>query len=182
MKGLRPILIIMLSLVVVQCQEPPARRAVNKKQQFFLNQSAKRNKSRIAVEQRLFEQIRKAEPEHNYTNSKKGFWFAILENQNTSSPLPQKGEEVVLFYRIEDLSKNVLYDEKELGEARFLVDQEDFLPALREAAKVLRVGQKAIFLFPSYLCYGYQGDFDKIGSNQPLRFTIKLVSLSKFKT
>ena len=56
MKGLRPILIIMLSLVVVQCQEPPARRAVNKKQQFFLNQSAQRNKSRIAVEQQLFEQ------------------------------------------------------------------------------------------------------------------------------
>ena len=182
MKGLRPILIIMLSLVVVECQEPPARRAVNKKQQFFLNQSAQRNKSRIAVEQQLFEQIRKAEPEHNYTNSKKGFWFAILENQNTSSPLPEKGEEVVLSYRIEDLSKNLLYDEKELGEVRFLVDQEDFLPALREAAKVLRVGQKAVFLFPSYLCYGYQGDFDKIGSNQPLRFTIKLVSLSKFKT
>ena len=96
--------------------------------------------------------------------------------------MPQKGEEVVLSYRIEDLNKNVLYDEKQLGEARFLVDQEDFLPALREAAKVLRVGQKAVFLFPSYLCYGYQGDFDKIGSNQPLRFTIKLVSLSKFKT
>ena len=182
MKRLRPILIIVLSLVAVQCQEPPARRAVNKKQQFFLNQSAQRNKSRIAVEQKLFEQIRKAEPERNYTNSNKGFWFAILENQNQSSPLPQKGEEVVLSYRIEDLNKNVLYDEKELGEARFLVDQEDFLPALREAAKVLRVGQKAIFLFPSYLCYGYQGNFDKIGSNQPLRFTIKLVSLSKFKT
>ena len=66
-----------------------------------------------------------------------------------------------------------------MGNVRFLVDQEDYLPALREAAKVLRVGQKAVFLFPSYLCYGYQGDFEKIGSNQPLRFTIKLLSLTK---
>ncbi len=171
-----------LSLLLLQCQEPVPRRPLNKKQQVFLNKSAQRNKSRIAIEQKIFEQIRQAEPEHNYQNSNTGFWYAIVENKTAATPLPKKGDEVVLEYRIEDLNQNVLYDEKELGKVRFFIDREDYLPALREGAKVLRQGQKAIFLFPSYLCYGYQGDFEKIGSNQPLRFTIKLVSLTKIKS
>ena len=36
-----------------------------------------------------------------------------------------------------------------------------------------------IFLFPSHFCYSYQGDMEKISPNQPLRFLIKLVSLTK---
>lgn len=174
--------LLLASLFLLQCQEAVARRPINKKQQVFLNKSAQRNKSRFAIEQKLFNQIREAEPQRNYQNSNKGFWYALVDNRNANSPLPQKGDEVVLEYRIEDLNQNVLYDEKELGKVHFLIDREDYLPALREAAKVLRQGQKAIFLFPSYLCYGYQGDFEKIGSNQPLRFTIKLVSLTKIKS
>lgn len=167
---------------VLACENPVPRRPINKKKQFFLSQSAQRNKSRIATEQTLFRQIRRAEPQHNYQNSSKGFWYAIIDNANTNTPLPKKGQEVTLAYRIEDLNGNLIYDEKQLGTVRFLVDQEDYLPALREAAKVLREGQQGIFLFPSYLCFGYQGDFEKIGSNQPLRFVIKLVSLSKINS
>lgn len=173
------LILLLLAGLLVACQEPNPRRPINKEEQLFLNQSAQRNKARIAVEQELFEKIRKAEPQMVYQNSNKGFWYALIEKKNITTPLPQKGQEVVISYRIEDLNKNILYDEKSLGNVRFLVDQEDYLPALREAAKVLRVGQRAVFLFPSYLCYGYQGDFEKIGSNQPLRFTIKLLSLTK---
>ena len=164
------------------CDAPEPRRPINKKKQYFLSQSAQRNKSRMANEQALFQNIRNDEPQREYQNSSKGFWYAIIEGEAIQKPLPIKGQEVVMRYRIEDLSGNVLYDEEQLGEVRFLVDQEDYLPALREAAKVLREGQKGIFLFPSYLCFGYQGDFEKIGSNQPLRFVIKLVSLSKFNS
>ena len=66
-----------------------------------------------------------------------------------------------------------------LGTINFLVDQEDLIPAIREGVKFLSEGDSGIFLFPSHLCYGYQGDREKIGSNQPLRITINLLSLSK---
>ena len=36
----------------------------------------------------------------------------MIEKKNVTTPLPQKGQEVVLSYRIEDLNKNILYDEK----------------------------------------------------------------------
>ena len=37
----------------------------------------------------------------------------------------------------------------------------------------MRPMEIAVFLFPSYLCYSYQGDGVKINANQPLRFTIE---------
>ena len=106
-----PTLIILILALFGACQEPNTRRPINKKQQLFLNQSAQRNKARIAVEQELFEQIRKAEPEMVYQNSKK---VSVCHDRKGKChyPLPQKGQEVVLSYHIEDLNKNVLYDEK----------------------------------------------------------------------
>jgi len=53
------------------------------------------------------------------------------------------------------------------------------IPALREGVKYLRPEEIGVFLFPSYLCYGYRGDGEKIGINQPLRFTIELLKLEK---
>ena len=61
-----------------------------------------------------------------------------------------------------------MYSKQELGTIDFLVDQEDVIPAIREGVKLLSEGDSGIFLFPSHLCYGYQGDREKIGSNQPL--------------
>ena len=40
-------------------------------------------------------------------------------------------------------------------------------------------GDVAVFLFPSYLCFGYLGDGEKIGINQPLRFTIEMLKIEK---
>jgi len=41
--------------------------------------------------------------------------------------------------------------------------------------RMMKAGEVVVFLFPSYLCYSYQGDGDKIGVNQPLRFTIERI-------
>jgi len=67
----------------------------------------------------------------------------------------------------------MIYDQKSLGTVEYAVDQEDLLPALREALRIMKADEVVVFLFPSYLCYGYQGDGEKIGINQPLRFTIE---------
>jgi len=66
-----------------------------------------------------------------------------------------------------------------LGEVSFFLDQKNLIPALREGVKYLRPEEIGVFLFPSYLCYGYRGDGEKIGINQPLRFTIELLKLEK---
>jgi hypothetical protein len=67
----------------------------------------------------------------------------------------------------------VIYSFEEVGSVEYAIDQDDLLPALREGLRLLRPRDVVVFLFPSYICYGYQGDGDKIGINQPLRFIIE---------
>ena len=175
----RAFLFSLMIVGVLSCQNLEPRRPINKKNQVFLKESAKRNKNIIAIEQALFQQVIELEEKLAFKITPQGFWYAPLKKINKSNALPKKGDRVTFKYRIEDLNGNLLYDEKELGNVSFFVDQEDLIPALREGVKYLRTGEIGVFLFPSYLCYGYQGDGDKIGINQPLRFTIELLKLEK---
>ena len=173
------ICIFLFFIGVLSCQTPEPRRPINKSKRVFLQESAKRNKSIIAIEQSLFKQVINKEKQLLFSTTPQGFHYAHLKKSSEINPLPVKGDRVTFKYRIEDLNGNLLYDEKELGDISFYIDQEDLIPALREGLKYLRSGEIGLFLFPSYLCYGYQGDGDKVGINQPLRFTIELLKLEK---
>ena len=176
------ITLFMLTVIFfLGCKELEPRRPINKQKQFFLKESAIRNKNTLAVEQTLFRKIIKQEQNLEFKISPKGFWYAFKKEKNESLFVPERGDRVTFSYRIEDLNENLLYDEAALGDVSFFVDQEDLIPALREGIKVMKSGDVAVFLFPSYLCFGYQGDGDKIGINQPLRFTIELLKLEKNK-
>jgi gliding motility-associated peptidyl-prolyl isomerase len=175
----RTLFLSLLVVGVVSCQNLEPRRPINKQKQVFLKESAKRNKNIIAIEQTLFRQAIQQEEKLSFESTSQGFWYAYQKKTPSDASYPKKGDRVTFRYRIEDLNKNLLYDEKELEEVSFFVDQEDLIPALREGVKYLRLGEIGVFLFPSYLCYGYQGDGEKIGINQPLRFTIELLNLEK---
>lgn len=173
------ILFLLNFLIHLSCQNPEPRRPINKQKKFFLKESAKRNKNIIAIEQSLFQQAIDQEKKLSFKNSPQGFWYAYKKKIDSDESYPQKGDLVSFKYRIEDLNGNLLYNEKDLGNVNFFVDQEDLIPALREGIKYLRPKEIGVFLFPSYLCFGYQGDGEKIGINQPLRFTIELLKLKK---
>ena len=173
-----PILYFLL-FFILSCQNLQPRRPLNKKKQVFLKESAKRNKNIVAIEQSLFRQVIEIEEKLFFDNAPTGFWYAYQKKTNSNKSYPNKGDRVTFKYRIEDLSGNLIYDEEELGNVSFLIDKEDLIPALREGLKYLREGEIGVFLFPSYLCYGFQGDGEKIGINQPLRFTIELLKLDK---
>lgn len=175
----RALILYFLLFFILSCQNLQPRRPINKKKQVFLKESAKRNKNIVAIEQSLFRQVIEIEEKLFFENAPTGFWYAYQKKTNSNKSYPNKGDRVTFKYRIEDLSGNLIYDEEELGNVSFLIDKEDLIPALREGLKYLREGEIGVFLFPSYLCYGFQGDGEKIGINQPLRFTIELLKLDK---
>jgi gliding motility-associated peptidyl-prolyl isomerase len=163
--------------LLIRCSEPQARKPINTPKNSFMKGSVARNKNIIKQQQNQFKKIIAQDSTLKYTASSTGFWYAHLVSSE-NKVLPKRGDQVSFDYKIEALDGTVLYDEMELGTVHYLVDKEELLPALREAVKVLSVNEIATFLFPSYLCYGYQGDDEKVDINQPLRFTIKLTSHS----
>tara|TARA_Y100000768_G_C23825750_1_gene608826 strand:- start:282 stop:809 length:528 start_codon:yes stop_codon:yes gene_type:complete len=172
------IFIYIIIFFVFSCKENTARYPLNKKKQLFLNNSASRNKALLAREEFLMKKASKADSNRKFQISEKGFLFAYIKSVSKQKLLPIKGTKVRFQYQIEDLEKNILYPQTKLGIVNYTVDQEDLLPALREGIRIMRLGEVVVFLFPSYLCYGYQGDGDKIGVNQPLRFIIERLPIN----
>jgi gliding motility-associated peptidyl-prolyl isomerase len=164
-----------LSLLVffVSCQEIKPRQPINKKEVRNLSSSAKRNKNLFTQEELLINLAAKKDSSYIYKKAPSGYLFAYVNKSSDYFKFPQKGELVSFEYSIETLQKELLYNKKELGIVNYRIDQEDLLPALREGLRIMKVNEVVVFLFPSYLCYGYQGDGNKIGINQPLRFTIE---------
>ena len=155
------------------CANIEPRVPLNRGKSIFLSSSASRNKQMLLEEERLL--IKSADQDSllNYQKSEAGYLFAFKNRAPSKVQMPQKGDRVRFQYQIEDLDKKIIYDKEKLGLVNYSIDEEDLLPALREALRIMRPNEVAVFLFPSYLCYSYQGDGDKIGINQPLRFTIE---------
>ena len=170
---MRTIGLFFLLIFFLSCTNIEPRLPLNKGKQIFLNSSALRNKQILVNEERLLIKSAKQDSLLSYEKSESGYLFAFKQRATSDVQLPQKGDQVRFQYQIEDLEKNIIYDKEKLGLVNYSIDEEDLLPALREALRIMRPNEVAVFLFPSYLCYSYQGDGDKIGINQPLRFTIK---------
>lgn len=160
------------------CAEQEARRPIYRSNDKGMGQSIDRNKKINAQQQELFKKTIEKDSTLTYYASPVGYWYAY-KNKTQATVKPTQGDMVKFNYTIQTLNGNIIYDEMELGTVDYLVDKEELLPALRYAVKDLSMGDIGVFLMPSYLGYGYQGDGEKIGINQPLKFTIQLTDIKK---
>lgn len=163
-------------VLLISCQNPKPRAPLNKKKSTFLISSAARNKRLFEEEELLLLQSAKNDSLHEFEKSSSGFLYAYEKKAAASVSLPKKGEKILFRYQIEDLEQNIIYDKNTLGIVEYSLDQEELLPALRLGLRMMKSGEVVVFLFPSYLCYSYQGDGDKVGVNQPLRFIIERIN------
>ena len=76
-KGLIMILIISMAF---GCRETEPRRPINKKKQVFLKESAKRNKSKLNIEQDLFKQVMSIDKNLKFNSTPLGFWYRSEEH------------------------------------------------------------------------------------------------------
>ena len=163
-------------VLLISCQNPNPRAPLNKKKSTFLISSAARNKRLFEEDELLLLQSAKSDSLHEFEKSSSGFLYAYEKKAAASVSLPKKGETILFRYQIEDLEQNIIYDKNTLGIVEYSLDQEELLPALRLGLRMMKSGEVVVFLFPSYLCYSYQGDGDKVGVNQPLRFIIERIN------
>ena len=176
MKYFKILLIPFLAAVLFTgCKEhQEARRPISQSSGSFMKQSIARNKKLIAGEEDQIEAIIKSDPTKKYIASKKGYWY-YYETRNLSDSLtPKKGDIAFFNYEIKDLKGNVIYSQEELEPQIYKVDKQEIMMGLRDGIKLMRKKEKVHFLFTSHMGYGYHGDNNKIGTNQPLSCTVTL--------
>ena len=170
------ILNIINIFLVMGCVQTKSRQPINSDNKSFLSTSAYRNIDIQKKEKMIFLKIIEEDSKSKYIVSNKGFWFKILKSSKKILK-PKSGDEVEFFYNILDIKGNDIYNDDNLKPIKYVVDKEEIIPALRYGIKELRAEESGVFLMPSFLCYGYQGDGEKIVPNQPLIIEINLISL-----
>lgn len=161
------------------CKDPKPRYPINVPQDSFMNESVVRNHQQYQVEIQQIQQSIAKDSTINYTQSKQGFWYGFPNSRNLNQPLIQPGEFVSLSMQIESLDGQLIYDWKEAGSIIYHVSKQEILPILREGVLHMKYNELAVFLSPSYLCFGYTGDGNGITVNQPLRILVKADQILK---
>lgn len=176
MKLIRIIGCLLLGMNLVTCcsQKQEPRRAISHSGGEFMKQSIERNKKLNQNEEGIIGAIIKKDTAVDYVASTKGYWYAYVTKNDVATDMPEKGEIAYFDYEIKDLKGNVIYTQAELKPQKYVVDKQNIIMGLRHGLKLMKKGETVRFLFPSHMAFGYHGDEKKVGTNQPLMYTVTL--------
>ncbi|PZR14359.1 MAG: gliding motility-associated peptidyl-prolyl isomerase GldI [Flavobacterium psychrophilum] len=174
MKKLFILTIFLLGLMITSCSQQQARHPISHSSGTFMKESVERNKKLIANEESEIDSIIKSNPEIKYIASDKGYWYHYEMENTTDSIRPKRGDVAFFDYEIKDMKGNIIYSKTELKPQVYYVDKQNIMMGLRDGIKLMNEGEKITFLFPSHMGYGYHGDNNRIGTNQPLMCTVTL--------
>ena len=175
---------VLLSGLLFACctQKQEARRPVSHSSGTFMKESIERNKKLINNEETLIKGIIQKDTANHYIASPKGYWYYYNVKIDTATVTPKKGDIANFDYEVSDLSGNVIYTAEELQTQTYVVDKQHIMMGLRDGIKLMKKGETVTFLFPSHMAYGYHGDDEKIGTNQPVICKVTLNDFRPIKT
>lgn len=173
------ICLVLTLFFLIGCKQQQARMPISQSSGVFLKKSAERNKILVKKEEKQIDSIIKSNPNIKYKSSKKGYWYSYNVKKENDSIFPKKGDIVTFEYDMKDLKNNTIYSKQELGLQTYAVDKQNILIGLRDGIKLMKKGETVTFLFPSHSAYGYHGDDDRIGINEPLICVVTLIDIKK---
>jgi len=162
----------------LSCSSPEARKPVSQRTATITSGILAQHKKINALENKKIEQLVVLDSVHTYQSSTKGFWYTYREKVTENTSFPKKGDIAIIRYEITDLNDVVIYETASLGIKRYVVDKEDFIPALQDGIKLMKVGETITFVIPSYRAFGISGDGHKIGINQSIKSTVTLIEIN----
>jgi gliding motility-associated peptidyl-prolyl isomerase len=171
------VLVISLLFLLVSCQTQEARRPVSKSKSYTLADTSEQMKKLNKIEEARVRGYIQQDSLTNYIASPNGFWYAYINKVETGAS-PKTEELVELSYEILDLNNRTLYSKEEMGIKTYKVDKEDFIPALQQGIKLMKVGETVKFVIPSYNAFGVVGDEGKIGMNQSIISIVTLLTIN----
>ena len=167
-------LILLLALIFVRCGGPEPRRPVEVKSGSFFKESVERNKALLAKEEKIIKDLMTKDTVHTYLASPNGFWYYMESVNDTAQYTPKTNDQILFSYNLMTLGNDTIYTAETLGPTSYVVDKEQMFPGLQQALKLLKINEKATFIFPSLQAYGYLGDGNAIGPRTPVKSSVEL--------
>lgn len=171
---MRLVSVLLIFLLFTACGEPEPRRPVKVKSGSFFKESVERNKKLLAQEEKIINDIIEKDTTNVYSVSPNGFWYYFEKKNDSSRYTPKTDDQILFSYNLTSLDDQLFYSMEDIGPTSYTVDKEQLFPGLQNAVKLLKINERATFLFPSLQAYGYLGDGKSIGPRTPLKATIEL--------
>jgi len=174
---------ILILLAFFACEKTVIRKPISgSNTRNFMEVSIALHKGINKLEEDVFKKMMQKDSLHTYKKSNAGFWYYVSKQIDTTSNYPKHGDEVVINYEIKSLDNKVIYKKEELGtkgqgnpaDRLYKVDGEDFIKGIQEGVKLMKLGETAVFLFPSDQVFGSKGFQDRIAPNQALIIEVYL--------
>lgn len=179
MKHYKVLLVMLPMLLSMACHQPEPRKPVSYQSGSFLDESLKRNLALLKSEEEAIFKIIENDSLNTYLNSSDGFWYHYVKKNTKDTIKPKFGDKVEFTYNLRTFSDDTIYSMAEVGYKTYIMEQQRLMTGLREGLKLMKTGEQINFLFPSSRAYGFYGDKKRIGSNIPLKATVKLKSITK---
>ncbi|RDY61065.1 gliding motility-associated peptidyl-prolyl isomerase GldI [Flagellimonas nanhaiensis] len=171
---MRVLLMIIAGLLFFNCGGPEPRRPIKVRSGSFFKESVERNKALVALEEQSIRNIIAKDTLQEYVSNPNGFWYYFETKNDTATYFPKTNDQVLFSYNLMTLAGDTIYSAKDIGPTSYVVDKEQLFPGLQNAVKLLKINEKATFLFPSLQAYGYHGDGNLIAPKTPLSSSVEL--------
>nr|WP_299341643.1 gliding motility-associated peptidyl-prolyl isomerase GldI [Allomuricauda sp.] len=171
---MRFVSILLVFFLLLGCGEPEPRRPIKVKSGSFFKESVERNKKLLAVEEKTIKSLIERDTTNTYSVSSNGFWYYFEKKNDSSRYTPKTDDQILFSYNLSTLDNQLIYSMEDIGPTSYTVDKEQLFPGLQNAVKLLKINERATFLFPSLQAYGYLGDGQSIGPRTPLKATVEL--------
>ncbi|GIZ14813.1 gliding motility-associated peptidyl-prolyl isomerase GldI [Capnocytophaga catalasegens] len=180
MKYFTYIIIFSLSLLT-SCARKEARKPVMIKTNTFLKESAEKNRKLLAKQEAIIDSITSRDTLHTYLTSQDGFKYYYIDKNTDNNYVLKFGDVVEFTYNISHIHGKEIYSKEEKKVITYHVDKEELFFGLRTAIKLLKVNEQAVFFFPSEIAFGYHGDKDRIGINEPIMVKVHILKITPEK-
>lgn len=174
---MRVIIALLFIFILGACSKKEARRPVMVKTDTFLKESAKKNRELLVDQEIVMDSIIAKDTLHTYLSSKDGFKYYYITENKEATYLPAFGDRVDFTYSLSDIYGNEIYSKEDTKIVTYQVDKQELFQGLRQAIKLLKEKEEAVFFFPSEIAFGYHGDDGKIGVNKPIRAQVHILKI-----
>ncbi len=110
------------------------------------------------------------------TQTESGLRYMIYQSSG-KGPLAQSGQQATIRIRVERLNGTICYETPANETELVVIDKSEKESGIHEALKLMRVGDKAKLILPSYLGHGLLGDRVTIPPQAVLYFDVALIDL-----
>ena len=166
-------------LCCIACNTIEARKPISQRTGTVLSHTIKQTKALIAAENAFIASFIAKDSTAVYTTAPFGCWYAYNNKIEAEVASPVEGDVVTFEYAISDIFDTEIYSKSELGIKKYTIDREDFIPALQEGLKLMKVGETVTFIIPSHRAFGVVGDGHKIAMNTTLKSKVTLLNITQ---